>query len=63
MTDRPGLFRALGYRNYRLFASGQIISLIGTWMQTVAESWLVYRPVCGVKPGGIGPASAGQHAR
>jgi MFS family permease len=43
MTDRPGLFRALGYRNYRLFASGQIISLIGTWMQTVAESWLVYR--------------------
>jgi MFS family permease len=43
MTGRPGLFRALGYRNYRLFASGQIISLIGTWMQTVAESWLVYR--------------------
>jgi MFS family permease len=43
MTQRPGLFRALGYRNYRLFASGQVVSLIGTWMQTVAESWLVYR--------------------
>jgi MFS family permease len=37
------LLRALRHRNYRLFASGQLISLIGTWMQTVAESWLVYR--------------------
>jgi MFS family permease len=36
-------FRALRHRNFRLFFSGQIISLIGTWMQTVAESWLVYR--------------------
>src|SRR6266849_6147691 len=35
--------RALRHRNYRLFFSGQIISLIGTWMQTVAQSWLVYR--------------------
>jgi MFS family permease len=39
----PAMFRALRYRNYRLFFSGQIISLIGTWMQTVAQSWLVYR--------------------
>ena len=31
------------HRNYRLFFSGQLISLIGTWMQTVAQSWLVYR--------------------
>jgi MFS family permease len=35
--------RALRNRNFRLFVGGQIISLIGTWMQTVAESWLVYR--------------------
>lgn len=35
--------RALKYRNYRLFFSGQIISLIGTWMQSIALSWLVYR--------------------
>src|SRR5712691_6670938 len=35
--------RALRHRNFRLFFSGQLISLIGTWMQTVAQSWLVYR--------------------
>lgn len=35
--------RALKHRNFQLFFSGQLISLIGTWMQTVAESWLVYR--------------------
>lgn len=39
----PVLLRALRHRNYRLFLGGQLISLIGTWMQTVAESWLVYR--------------------
>jgi MFS family permease len=39
----PGLLRALRHRNYRLFISGQLISLIGTWMQSVGESWLVYR--------------------
>ena len=36
-------FRALKHRNYRLFFFGQIISLSGTWMQSVAQSWLVYR--------------------
>ena len=36
-------FRALRHRNFRLFISGQVISLVGTWMQTVAQSWLVYR--------------------
>src|SRR5947209_3478507 len=35
--------RALRYRNFQLFFSGQLISLIGTWMQSVAQSWLVYR--------------------
>ena len=39
----PALLRALGHRNYRLFAGGQIISLCGTWMQMIAQSWLVYR--------------------
>ena len=37
------MFRALQYRNYRLFFMGQIVSLVGTWMQSVAQSWLVYR--------------------
>ncbi len=36
-------FRALRARNYRLFFSGQSISLIGTWMTRLATSWLVYR--------------------
>ena len=35
--------RSLRHRNFQLFFSGQIISLVGTWMDTVAESWLVYR--------------------
>jgi MFS family permease len=35
--------RALRHRNFQLFFSGQLISLIGTWMQTVAQSWLVYQ--------------------
>ncbi|MBX3207883.1 MAG: MFS transporter [Labilithrix sp.] len=35
--------RALQSRNYRLFFGGQVVSLVGTWMQSVAESWLVYR--------------------
>jgi MFS family permease len=38
-----GAVRALRHRNFRLFFGGQAISLIGTWMQTVAESWLVFR--------------------
>jgi MFS family permease len=36
-------FRALRHRNFQLFFSGQLVSLIGTWMQVIAESWLVYR--------------------
>ena len=43
MFRLPDALRALRYRNFRLFISGQLISLIGTWMQTVAQSWLVYR--------------------
>jgi len=37
------MLRALQYRNYRLFFTGQTISMIGTWMQMVAMSWLIYR--------------------
>jgi MFS family permease len=37
------MLRALKHRNYRLFFFGQGTSLIGTWMQQVAVSWLVYR--------------------
>lgn len=37
------LTRALRHRNYKLFFSGQLVSLVGTWMQQVAEAWLVYR--------------------
>jgi MFS family permease len=37
------ILRALRYRNFQLFFGGQFISLTGTWMQTVAQAWLVYR--------------------
>lgn len=37
------LLRAFRHRNYRLFFGGQLISVCGTWMQVVAQSWLVYR--------------------
>lgn len=37
------LTRALHYKNYRLFFGGQGVSLVGTWMQQIAMSWLVYR--------------------
>src|SRR5713226_3606308 len=36
-------FRALKHRNFQLFIVGQLVSLIGTWMQTTAQLWLVYR--------------------
>ena len=37
------IWRALRHRNYRLFFTGQSISLIGTWMTRIATSWLVYK--------------------
>ncbi|HYM81334.1 MAG TPA: MFS transporter [Candidatus Limnocylindria bacterium] len=36
-------FRALQHRNFRLFWLGQLVSLVGTWMQTVAQGWLMHR--------------------
>jgi MFS family permease len=38
----PSALRALRHRNFRLFFAGQLVSMIGTWMQSVAQSWLVY---------------------
>ena len=50
--------RALRHRNFQLFFSGQLISLVGTWMQSVAQSWLVYRLTgSSLKLGAVGFAS------
>ncbi|HZQ95577.1 MAG TPA: MFS transporter [Candidatus Sulfotelmatobacter sp.] len=50
--------RALRHRNFQLFFGGQLISLVGTWMQTVAQSWLVYRLTgSGLQLGAVGFAS------
>jgi MFS family permease len=43
VRDFSHAWRALRHRNFRLFFSGQSISVIGTWMTRVATSWLVYR--------------------
>lgn len=40
---KTNLFRALRSRNYKLYFSGQAISLVGTWIQSTAMNWLVYR--------------------
>jgi MFS family permease len=37
------MLRSLRHRNFQLFFAGQLISLVGTWMQIIAQSWLVYR--------------------
>ena len=43
MGSRLGfMVRALGHRNYRLFFTGQIVSLCGTWMQNIALPYFVY---------------------
>ncbi|MDQ3197107.1 MAG: MFS transporter, partial [Pseudomonadota bacterium] len=41
--DFPSALRALKHRNFRLFFGGQLVSLTGTWMQSIAQAWLVYR--------------------
>lgn len=43
LTVKSNTLRALRHRNFQFFFAGQLISLIGTWMQSVAQSWLVYR--------------------
>jgi MFS family permease len=42
LAESP-LWRSLRHRNYRLYLTGQLVSVCGTWMQQVAQSWLVYR--------------------
>ena len=39
----PTRFRAMQHRNFQLFIGGQLVSLIGTWMQSTAQLWLVYK--------------------
>src|SRR5439155_9506929 len=41
MSRMPSPFRALRIRNYRLWATGALISNIGTWMQRIAQDWIV----------------------
>ena len=43
ILDSSTRFRALKHRNFQLFIIGQLISLIGTWMQNTAQQWLVYQ--------------------
>ena len=43
ILDLSTRFRALKHRNFQLFTIGQLISLIGTWMQITGQQWLVYR--------------------
>ena len=56
MSETPGLFASLRVRTYRLFASGQVVSLSGTWMQRVAQDWLVLTVLSAgrTRPGGSG---------
>src|SRR5204863_5099586 len=52
------LWRSLRHRNYRLYLTGQLVSVCGTWMQQVALSWLVYRlPGSATLLGAVGFAS------
>lgn len=55
-----GLFRsgfaAFSYRNYRLFWFGQLVSVTGTWMQNLAQAWLVYETL-GASPFQLGLAN------
>ena len=51
------MFSSLRVRNYRLFASGQVISNIGTWMQRIAQDWLVLT-LTGNNPVALGVAAS-----
>jgi MFS family permease len=43
VTAGSRTLRAFRHRNYRLFFGGQLVSLIGTWMQTIAQAWLILK--------------------
>jgi hypothetical protein len=51
------MFASLRVRNYRLFFTGQVISNIGTWMQRIAQDWLVFT-LSGNNPIALGVAVA-----
>jgi len=55
------MFASLRVRNYRLYACGQIVSLVGTWMQRIAQDWLVFE-LSGRSPVALGIAVALQFA-
>jgi MFS family permease len=56
-----GSFASLRIRNYRLFASGQVVSNVGTWMQRIAQDWLVLE-LSGYDPVALGVAATLQFA-
>lgn len=56
-TPRVGAFSSLRSRNYRLYASGQLVSLVGLWMERVAQDWLVLQ-LSGGDPIALGVATA-----
>ncbi|XVV04378.1 MFS transporter [Actinosynnema sp. CA-248983] len=58
---KPRMFGSLRVRNYRLYASGQVVSLVGVWMQRVAQDWLVLELSDG-SPVALGIAAALQFA-
>jgi len=41
--QNSALWRSLRHRDYKLYLSAQLVSVCGTWMQQVAQSWLIYR--------------------
>jgi MFS family permease len=57
VTAGTAMFASLRVRNYRLFAAGQVVSLVGTWMQRVAQDWLVLN-LSGGSPVALGVAAA-----
>jgi hypothetical protein len=42
LVTAPGTFAAFRHRNYRLWFTGQLVSLTGTWMQNIAQGYLLY---------------------
>ncbi len=59
--EARGRFPAFGYRNYRLFFFGQLVSVTGTWMQSLAQSYLVYE-LLGASPFQLGLVNVFQFA-
>lgn len=55
-------FRALRVRNYRLFFLGQLVSVTGTWMQVIAQGWLVYEEITRHSAMALGVITALQQA-